>query len=184
VIWYILDKMKKHQKIIIIAGPNGAGKTTFAREFLTREADCPEFINADLIAQGLSPFDPDKAAIAAAKLMLLEIKRKTEQKQSFSFETTLSGTNYLKAIKKWKKSGYYIKLIFLSLPSPQIAIARVRARVAQGGHDIPVEVVTRRFHAGLENFHVFYKGIVNSWVFYENSSTLPRIIDSGDNDEK
>lgn len=138
-----MPRKKKPRKIVIIAGPNGAGKTTFAQEFLPREAGCPDFINADLIAKGLSPFAPEKAAIQAGKLMLREIDRRVAARESFAFETTLSGLNYARHIPRWRKAGYHVKLIFLGLPTAEIAIARVRARVIQGGHDIPEAVIRR-----------------------------------------
>ena len=167
--------------MIIIAGPNGAGKTTFAQEFLPKEAGCPDFINVDLIAQGLSPFDPDKAALQAGKLMLSQIARKVSRRQSFAFETTLSGRNYARRIPQWRQAGYHIKLIFLSLPSADLAVARVKTRVAQGGHNVPPEVVRRRFDAGLRNFRSIYCTIVDSWVLYDNSSLRPRLIETGTN---
>ena len=120
-------------KIVIIAGPNGAGKTTFAREYLPREADCVDFINADLIAAGLSPFQPEIAAFRAGRLMLEEIAKRVAQHKSFAFETTLSGRAYARDILAWQGLGYHVKLIFLSLPQVEMAIARVASRVAQGG---------------------------------------------------
>ena len=126
--------MPKQRRIIIVAGPNGAGKTTFAREYLLKEANCPDFVNVDLIAAGLSPFDPDRAAIRAGRIMLAEIQRRTRKGESFAFETTLSGHIYARLIPRWRKAEYSVRLIFLSLPTPEIAIARVAARVAQGGH--------------------------------------------------
>src|SRR5215218_31071 len=128
--------MPKKRRIIIIAGPNGAGKTTFAREYLLKEAHCPDFINVDLIAAGLSPFDPNRAAIRAGRLMLSEIQRRTRMGESFAFETTLSGHGYARLIPQWRTAGYRVRLIFLSLPTPEIAIARVATRVAQGGHNV------------------------------------------------
>ena len=127
--------MKGRKKIVIIAGPNGAGKTTFAREYLPREAGCPDFINVDLIAAGLSPFDPDRAALQAGRFMLREIKRRAHAGESFAFETTLAGHNYTRLIPCWRASGYHVKLIFLSLPTADLAVRRVSARVAQGGHN-------------------------------------------------
>jgi predicted ABC-type ATPase len=173
--------MKTSKKIVIIAGPNGAGKTTFAREFLPREADCPDFINVDLIAAGLSPFDPDRAALRAGRIMLEEIKRRVLAGESFAFETTLSGRNYARAIPRWREAGYYVKLIFLSLPTADLAVARVAARAAQGGHNVPEEVVRRRFDAGLENFEHLYRGLVDTWALHDNSESMPRLIVSGDN---
>lgn len=137
-------------KIVIIAGPNGAGKTTFAEEFLPFEADCPLFVNADLIAAGLSPFQPDVAAFRAGRMMLDEIDRNAAAGRSFAFETTLSGHTYIRRIPKWRAAGYTVKLIFLSLASADEAIARVAMRVRQGGHDVPSEVIRRRLrHAKL-----------------------------------
>ena len=132
------------KKIIIIAGPNGAGKTTFARSFLPEEAQCPRFINADLIAAGLSPFAPQKAALKAGRLMLGEIAECVRKGESFAFETTLSGLAYVKQIKQWRAQGYHVSLFFLSLPDAEMAIARVAERVRQGGHDIPQAVIRRR----------------------------------------
>jgi predicted ABC-type ATPase len=169
------------KKIVIIAGPNGAGKTTFAREFLPQEAECPDFINVDLIAAGLSPFAPEKAAIRAGRFMLAEIARRAAAGESFAFETTLSGHNYRRLIPRWRAAGYHVKLVFLSLPTPGLAIARVQSRVAQGGHNVPDEVVRRRFGAGLRNFENVYRDLVDSWTFYENSGPVPRIIDEKDN---
>ena len=174
--------MKGRKKIVIIAGPNGAGKTTFAREFLPREADCPDFINVDLIAAGLSPFDPNRAALRAGRLMLQEIHRRVAAGESFAFETTLSGRNYARLIPRWREAGYHVKLIFLSLPTADLAVARVAARAAQGGHDVPEEVIRRRFDAGLQNFENLYRTLVNTWVVYENSGPTPMPIASGDNE--
>lgn len=173
--------MKTGKKIVIIAGPNGAGKTTFAREFLPQEADCPDFINVDLIAAGLSPFDPDRAALRAGRIMLEEIKRRVLAGESFAFETTLSGQNYARAIPRWRQAGYYLKLIFLSLPTADLAVARVTTRAAQGGHDVPEDVVRRRFEAGQKNFDRLYRGLVNRWILYDNSGPTPRRVAAGDN---
>ena len=172
--------MKASKKIVIIAGPNGAGKTTFAREFLPQEAECPDFINVDLIAAGLSPFNPDRAAMLAGRLVLTEIKRRVFAGESFAFETTLSGRNYARLIPRWRAAGYHVKLIFLSLPTADLAVARVAGRRAQGGHDVFEEVIRRRFDAGLQNLEGIYRELVDSWVLYDNSGTTPRLIASGD----
>lgn len=169
------------KKVIIIAGPNGAGKTTFAREYLPNEANCPIFINADLIAAGLAPFSPETAAIKAARLMLQEIESNIKAGNSFAIETTLSGKTYAKDILAWKKLGYHITLAFLSLPDPEIAIARVAARVAAGGHNIPEATIRRRFKAGLENFHQLYSPLANTWTLYDNSGNEPKLISRGVN---
>ena len=167
-------------KIVIIAGPNGAGKTTFAREFLPNEARCPEFINADLIAAGLSPFKPEAAAARAGRLMLAEMEERVSQRRNFAFETTLSGHVYARKITSWRSMGYHVKLIFLSLPSGELAMARVAARVAQGGHDVPEEVIRRRFISGMRNFENIYKKIVDAWVLYDNSGGVPKLLDWGE----
>jgi predicted ABC-type ATPase len=173
--------MPKRRQIIIIAGPNGAGKTTFAREYLLREANCPDFINVDLIAAGLSPFDPARAAIQAGRIMLSEIQRRVRKGDSFAFETTLSGRVYARVIPQWRRDGYIVKLVFLSLPNPEVAIARVAARVAQGGHDVSKTVIRRRFDAGLRNFQDVYMRLVDKWEWYDNSSSAPRLISSEGN---
>ena len=164
-------------KVIIIAGPNGAGKTTFAREFLPNEAACPVFVNADLIAAGLAPFAPETAAVQAGRLMLAELERHFQARQSFAFETTLSGRGYLRHIARWQAAGYRIELIFLRLASADEAVARVAQRVKQGGHDIPEAVIRRRFEAGLDNFSRYYAPVANAWALYDNSREVPQLLD-------
>jgi predicted ABC-type ATPase len=176
-----MAKRRGRPKIVIIAGPNGAGKTTFAREFLPREAGLPEFINADLIAQGLSPFAPEQAAIAAGRIMVQMIREKVRRRESFAFETTLSGRNYARHIPRWRKAGYHVIIYFLRLSSVRIALARIRDRVKRGGHDVKPAVVRRRFNAGLRNFYDIYLQVVNSWRLYDNSGATPELIDTGEN---
>jgi len=168
--------MSDEQKIVIIAGPNGAGKTTFAREFLPQEGNISDFINADLIAAGLSPFNPDAAAVRAGRLMLEEIDLRVAQRRSFAVETTLSGRGYAVKINHWQKLGYHVKLIFLSLSDADMAVARVAGRVIQGGHDIPEQVIRRRFKAGLENLNELYRPLVDAWMFYDNSEGKMRML--------
>jgi predicted ABC-type ATPase len=168
------------KKIIIIAGPNGAGKTTFARTFLPEEAQCPRFINADLIAAGLSPFAPEAAAFKAGRLMLSEMARCVAQGQSFAFETTLSGLAYLRHISQWRNLGYHVSLFFLGLPSVELAIARVAERVRQGGHNIPEPVIRRRFIAGRSNFERHYRYAVDAWALYDNASDEPVMLEWGE----
>lgn len=168
-------------RAIIIAGPNGAGKTTFAREFLPQEAGCPVFINADLIAAGLSPFAPEKAAIQAGRLMLKAIAEHASRRESFAFETTLSGLGYARQIRAWRESGFRIELFFLSLPDVSVAIARVAERVRQGGHDIPEATIRRRFAAGRRLFNAVYKPLVDEWALYDNSGDAPVLLDWGSN---
>jgi predicted ABC-type ATPase len=167
------------KRIVIVAGPNGAGKTTFAREFLPQEADCPTFVNADLIADGLSPFDPAGVAIRSGRIMLQLIREHAERGETFAFETTLAGRNYAHSIRRWRAAGYRVTLVFLSLPSPEMALSRVAERVLQGGHGVPEDVVRRRFIAGRENFETLYKPLVDEWLHYDNSGTEPVLLERG-----
>jgi predicted ABC-type ATPase/DNA-binding transcriptional ArsR family regulator len=164
-------------KLLIIAGPNGAGKTTFAREFLPQEADCHLFINADYIAHGLSPFSPERAAMKAGKLMLRELDDHIAHRRNIAIETTLSGRRYARLIPRWQKQGYAVKLIFLSLPSVELALARVAGRVRQGGHSIPEQTIRRRFEAGRLNFDRIYQPLVDAWAFYDNSGNQPILLE-------
>ena len=164
-------------KIIIIAGPNGAGKTTFAREFLPQEAGCPVFVNADLIAAGLSPFAPERAAIQAGRLTLEAIAQHVARRESFAFETTLSGRSYARQIPQWRALGYRVELFFLSLPSADVAVQRVAERVRQGGHDIPEATIRRRFDAGKQMFADVYRPLVDQWVLYDNAGDEPALMD-------
>jgi len=150
-----------NKRIVIIAGPNGAGKTTFAREFLPTDAALPSFVNADLIAAGLSPFAPDLAAFKAGRIMLETIAEHVRRSESFSFETTLSGLAYAQMIPAWRSSGYLVKSIFLSLPNVEIALERVATCVIQGGHNVPEDVIRRRFAHGIKNLDR-YKVLVDS----------------------
>ena len=167
-------------KIIIIAGPNGAGKTTFAREFLPQEAGCPVFVNADLIAAGLSPFAPERAAMQAGRLTLQAIGQHVAQRESFAFETTLSGKSYARQIPQWRKLGYRVELFFLSLPSAEMAIQRVAERVRQGGHDIPEAIIRRRYGAGKQLFFKVYQPMVDRWILYDNAGDEPLLMDWSD----
>lgn len=169
------------KKVVIIAGPNGAGKTTFAREFLPVEAELPIFVNADLIAASLSPGNPQAAAIRAGRLMLREIDEHASAGRSFAFETTLSGHTYLHRIDQWRSAGFEVELIFLALGSAEEAIARVAMRVQQGGHDIPVDVIRRRFASGLRNFLEIYRNRVDYWQWFDNSGASPRLLQEGSN---
>jgi predicted ABC-type ATPase len=166
-------------RILIIAGPNGAGKTTFARTYLPNEGGCLNFINADLIAAGLSPFQPEAAAVAAGRIMLSEIARLFGERASFAFETTLAGRGYARQIPRWQAAGYRVELIFLKLRSVRLAQQRVRARVRAGGHSIPPQVIRRRYHAGWENFENLYRALVDRWRLYDNSGSLPILQSEG-----
>jgi len=155
------------KRIIIIAGPNGAGKTTLARELLPNEANTPTFINADLIAAGLDPLQPERAAFRAGRMMLEMIDACVQGGESFAFETTLSGRSYARMIPRWQELGYWVTLIFLRVSSPEVTIERVRQRVIEGGHHVPEDVIRRRFHSGLENFQNLYRNLVNEAIIYD-----------------
>lgn len=163
----------------MIAGPNGAGKSTFAQEFLPNEAGCLAFVNADLIASGLSPFAPETVAVQAGRLMISEIRRHLSLGSSFALETTLAGRRYERMIPAWKELGYHVQLIFLKLDTVDIAISRVAIRVAQGGHHVEEDVVRRRFEKGWSNFQNIYRDLVNSWELYDNSNERPALINRG-----
>jgi predicted ABC-type ATPase len=141
----------------IIAGPNGAGKTTFATEFLPLEANCVNFINADLIAGGLAPFKPEKVALKAGKIMLQQIDECMRKGESFAFETTLSGRTYIKKIREMKSIGYKVIICFLKLATVELAVERVRLRVAEGGHNVSESDIKRRFKRSWSNFQTLYK---------------------------
>jgi len=171
---------RSSKRALIIAGPNGAGKTTFAHEFLPSEARLMSFVNADLIAAGLSPFDPERAAVRAGRLMVREINERVARGEDFAFETTLAGRRYARAIPRWQAGGYRVGIVFIALPSAEVAVARVAGRVRQGGHSVPEEVIRRRFASGRENFERIYKGLVDEWRLYDNSGRRPILIEQGE----
>ena len=175
--------MQPDKRIIIIAGPNGAGKTTFASEYLPNEANTPTFINADLIAAGLNPFQSELSAVRAGRLMLEMIDDYVRRGESFVFEVTLSGRGFARMITQWQQQGYWVKLYFLRLPSADMAVARVRNRVRRGGHDVPEEAIRRRFDAGWRNFNLIYKGLVDEWAVYNGSQSPPLMTEYGGKDE-
>ena len=167
---------KKFPKLYIIAGPNGSGKTTFAKEFLPYYAKCENFVNADLIAQGLSPFSPAAAGIKAGRLLLNQIHEFAERRTGFAFETTLSGKTYVQLLRRLKQQGYVIHLFFLWIPSVELAVARIKNRVIEGGHDVPVTDVRRRFGRSIQNFFKVYRPLLDSWTLFDNSTTRPSLI--------
>ena len=160
----------KHRRpnLYIIAGPNGAGKTTFARKFLPQYAECLEFVNADLIAGGLSPFAPERAAILGGRLMLEQIHSLAERGLDFGFETTLSGKTYVKLLQDMRKGRYLIHIFFLWITNVKLALERIELRIRNGGHHIPESIVRRRFDRSLPNFLQFYKPLADSWAIFDN----------------
>jgi predicted ABC-type ATPase len=167
---------KRMSNLYIIAGPNGSGKTTFVKKFLPSYAGCMHFVNADLIAAGLSPFSPEIAAVKAGKIMLEEIHAYARQGSDFSFETTLAGKSYTRLLKALKKEGYRIHLYFLWLRNVDLALKRIAERVSMGGHDVPTDVVHRRFIRGLHNLFHLYRPLLDSWIIFDNSADTPRVI--------
>ncbi len=175
--------MPPERNLYIVAGPNGAGKTTFARTFLPKYAACRNFVNADLIAQGLAPFDPQRAAVKAGRLVLLQIRQFARAGTDFGFETTLSGRAYLNLLGELKASGYRLHFFFLWVSDSKLAIARIRDRVAAGGHAVPAEDVRRRFARSIENFFTAYRHL-GEWMLFDNSGPEPLLVARcGDGDE-
>ena len=174
-----MTKTKRRPRCILIAGPNGAGKTTFARRYLPENAGVVHFVNADLIASGMSPLKPEIAAIAAARMVLGELDRLVADRADFAFETTLSGLTYLRRLKSWKRAGYRIDIVYLKLSSSRLALRRVAARVRQGGHNVPQADVVRRFVRGWDNFQRVYRSLADSWAVYDNSGRAPQLLEKG-----
>ncbi len=166
----------KNKNIYIIAGPNGSGKTTFAAKFLPDYVKCPNFVNADLIAQGLAPFAPRSAAIKAGKLVLQQIHDFAGRGIDFAFETTLAGKSYANLFSELRLKGYALHLFFLWIPSPELGIARIKERVLEGGHDVPDVDVKRRFNRGINNFLNLYDSLIDSWMLFDNSKAKPILI--------
>ena len=162
-------------RCVLIAGPNGAGKTTFAREYLPHDVRILNFLNADLIAAGLSPLKPELAARPAARLMLEEIDRLTDLHVDFAWESTLSGVTYAKRIRILKETGYHVEIIYLQLATPQIAIRRIASRVRQGGHNVPTADLLRRFSRSWSNFQNTYRSLADACAVYDNSSWPPTL---------
>lgn len=160
----------------IIAGPNGAGKTTFALQYLPKVAQCRLFINADLIAAGLSPLAPEQQLLTASRLFLREIEQSIQNRRDFAFETTLSGRGYLQLIRRMKADGWRIELLYLALQNIEMSLLRVAERVAHGGHSIPSDDIKRRFPRSLGNFLGMYSEIVDCARLFINSEKEPRLI--------
>lgn len=175
---------QKKRTLYVIAGCNGAGKTTASFTVLPEMLGCREFVNADEIAKGLSPFNPEGVAIQAGRLMIDRVIHLLKEGETFAFETTLATRSYVKLIQQAQKRGYFVTLLFFSLNSPEQAVARVAKRVSQGGHNIPEDVIYRRFKAGLENLFNLYIPVVDYWSLYDNSSVPSIKIASGWKDQR
>ena len=173
--------MSNKPNVYIIAGPNGAGKTTFAREFLPQYVQCKNFINADFIAQGLSPFSPQAAGLRAGRLVLEQILNFSTRKMDFGFESTLSGKTYYSLLKQLKGRGYSLHLFFLWVPGVELSLARIKERVAKGGHDVPQADVRRRFRRSFSNFLKLYEPLFDSWYIFDNSTTAPNLVAQKEN---
>ena len=171
------------ERLYIIAGPNGAGKTTASYTILPEIFHCKEFINADEIARGISPFNPDTVSIQAGRIMLKRFSELLERGETFAIETTLSLKSYVKFIKRAKEREYEITLLFLWLNSPELAMTRVKTRVKEGGHNIPAEVIERRYYTGLKNLFHLYIPIVNNWLLVDNSGEEFQVIAEGSENE-
>ncbi|MER0215757.1 MAG: hypothetical protein DU481_06105 [Nitrosomonas sp.] len=160
----------------IIAGPNGAGKTTFALEYLSKVASCTHFVNADLIAAGLSPLAPERELIAASRIFLNEIEENIKRRENFAFETTLSGRSYLRLIHRLQRDGWQVELIYLALPSARISEMRVAERVAHGGHNIPLRDIERRFPRSLVNLLNVFSHKVDRCICFMNDGESPILV--------
>ena len=164
--------------LYIIAGCNGAGKTTASFNVLPQILQCREFVNADEIAKGLSPFCPESVAIQAGKLMLERIDSLLTDNVSFAIETTLATRSYKNLVLRAKEKGYNVSLLFFWLESPELACQRVHKRVSEGGHDIPVDTIYRRYWLGLENLFRIFIPIVDDWSLYDNNNHTNLVADS------
>ena len=172
-----MPKQEHSPRCIVIAGPNGAGKTTFARRYLPEDEGVVYFVNADLIASGLSPLKPELAAIRAGRLVLEEIDRLAAARLDFAFETTFSGLGYVRRMRAWKRAGYRIEIVYLKLQTSRLALRRIAARVRSGGHNVPRSDVVRRFNRGWVNFERVYRPLADVWTVYDNSGRKPQLLE-------
>ncbi|MBB5436600.1 putative ABC-type ATPase [Pedobacter sp. AK017] len=164
----------------IIAGCNGAGKTTASYTILPEILNCKEFVNADNIAAGLSPFNPSGVALEAGRIMLSRINELMNESADFALETTLSTRSYVFLVKKAQLSGYKVSLLYFWLSSPKIAIERVAKRVSNGGHNIPADIIERRYYRGIKNLHQLYMPICDEWTLVDNMDLIPEVIAKND----
>ena len=171
--------MEINPAVVILAGPNGAGKSTSAPYLLEGALKVSEFVNADVIARGLSGFNPEGAALSAGKLMLHRLRELAGQRTSFAFETTLASKSFAPWVAELRKTGYVFHLVYFWVPSPELSIGRVKERVSQGGHHVPADVIHRRYRGGLENLFRLYLPLTDSWRLYDNSKGDLRPIAKG-----
>ena len=171
-----MPRKRSHPNCYIIAGSNGAGKTTFASEFLPVYANCRNFINPDLLARAYSPFDPDAGMRRAGRTVLERIAEFTAVRSDFAFETTLAGRTYVPLLRKIKQTGFRLHMFYLWIPSPELALFRIRDRVETGGHNVPERDVRRRFGRTLTNLFCLYRPLLDTLRFFDNSSDEPRLI--------
>lgn len=169
----------KEKNIYIIAGCNGAGKTTASFTILPEILDCKEFVNADEIAKGLSPFQPESVSFEAGRIMIERIDVLLKSNENFAFETTLSTKSYRHKLIHAKQDGFRVKLLFFWLPTIEMAVNRVAIRVSEGGHNIPKEVIARRYSRGITNLFKIYLPLCNDWAVFDNSDETPKIIAQG-----
>ena len=165
--------------LYVISGCNGAGKTTASYSVLPDILNCKEFVNADEIAKGLSPFQPDKVAIEAGRIMLNRIKELINHDVDFAFETTLATKSYVRLIREAQSKGYFVTLVYFWLNSPELAVERVRNRVNSGGHNIPEDVIYRRYESGINNLSKLYLPICDYWMIIDNSEPPFQIVAEG-----
>ena len=165
--------------LYVISGCNGAGKTTASYSVLPEMLNCREFVNADEIAKGLSPFQPEKAAIDAGRIMLRRIKDLINQNIDFAIETTLAAKTYVQLIQVAQSKGYFVTLIYFWLNSPELAVERVKARVISGGHSIPETIIYRRYRAGIDNLSKLYLPICDYWLIIDNSEPPFQVVAEG-----
>ncbi|HZK75992.1 MAG TPA: zeta toxin family protein [Candidatus Kapabacteria bacterium] len=179
----IVSESSSGPELLIIAGPNGAGKTTFVNTYLPEFTNVREFVNADLIARGISPFDPDAALLEAGRVVLSRIHQLIDERASFALETTLSGRGYAKLISQAQSTGYSVTLDYLNLNSVELSLERIIRRVKAGGHNVPEEIVRRRFDRSLVNFFQLYRDLADHWEFWDNSASEYQLWASGTKSE-
>jgi predicted ABC-type ATPase len=180
----IMSDLSSGPQLLIIAGPNGAGKTTFVNTYLPEYTNVREFVNADQIAKGISPFEPEGALIEAGKVLLGRVRQLMDEGFSFALETTLSGRSYVELIHHAKGMGFTIRLYYIYLNSVELSINRIEDRVRKGGHDVPREIVMRRYGRSLRNLFSLYLPLVDEWWLMDNSTATFRPVASGNISER